>query len=162
MMPGTRELNELHLTVVRFCIILIAVVAVAVVLVSTARFGIGLTPDSAAYLSATQGLVQGNGFTQYDGSVYASWPPLYPVALASLSALGLVPSEAARYLNAVLFGGDCSADWVLALPSVSATSAGAWRCGVCRRFPTSSPQCTLCLVRDTFCFFHDLFFARPA
>jgi hypothetical protein len=70
----------------------------------TERFGPGATPDSAAYLSAAESLARGEGLLSYDGRPYIHWPPLYPTALAPVIRGGAEPLQAARGVNALLFG----------------------------------------------------------
>ncbi|MQC26617.1 MAG: hypothetical protein DWG76_04095 [Chloroflexi bacterium] len=49
--------------------------------------------------------MSGAGNLDYAGSLFVRWPPLYPVALATIgSAFCIDPLEAANYLNAVVFG----------------------------------------------------------
>jgi hypothetical protein len=78
--------------------------AVALVLVNTSRHGVGISPDSTGYLSAARNLLCGRGYTCYDGSPYAAWPPLFPTLLAGLGLLGVEPAVGARLLNALAFG----------------------------------------------------------
>lgn len=63
------------------------------------RYGLGLSPDSTAYIKAAEGLITGQGWT------FASvqWPPLYPFVLAIFGYLGggdIINS--ARVLHALL------------------------------------------------------------
>jgi hypothetical protein len=44
--------------------------------------GIGLTHDSQHYLSAAQSLIKDGSLLNVDGSIYRSWPPLYPFVLS--------------------------------------------------------------------------------
>jgi 4-amino-4-deoxy-L-arabinose transferase-like glycosyltransferase len=67
--------------------------------------GIALSPDSVSYISAAKSLLAGDGFMHYDGEPFVLWPPLYPMLLAGLSALGLAVLDAARLLNALVFAG---------------------------------------------------------
>jgi len=85
---------------------LIAVLAAAVVLAS-ASAGPGITPDSVIYLEAAHNLRQGQGLSAPTWHAEAPiaplthYPPLLPVLLAGLSAIGLQASSAAVALNAV-------------------------------------------------------------
>jgi hypothetical protein len=63
------------------------------------RYGLGLSPDSTAYIKAAEGLITGQGWA------FASvqWPPLYPFVLAIFGYLGggdIINS--ARVLHALL------------------------------------------------------------
>ncbi len=85
---------------------LLAVLAAAVVLAS-ASGGPGIIPDSVIYLEAAHNLRQGEGLsvpTWYAEAPIAPlthYPPLLPILLAGLSALGLQAANAAIALNAV-------------------------------------------------------------
>lgn len=65
----------------------LALVGIAAAFAVTREFGPGVSPDSAAYLSAAQNLASGNGLTLFDGSALTSWPPLYPLVLAACDLL---------------------------------------------------------------------------
>lgn len=69
-------------------------------------YGIGVTPDSVAYVRAAESLREGTGLyvPGYDGALVplTHFPPLYPATLAGLAALGLEPLQAAR-CTAILF-----------------------------------------------------------
>lgn len=76
-----------------------ALAAAILVWIETARFGVGATPDSVAYLSTAESLLAGRGLRLFDGSPYADWPPLYPWLLATLARLGPGVLGAARLLH---------------------------------------------------------------
>ena len=90
--------------------LLLAVLAVfggGLVLSRQVAYGVGLEWDSFNYISAARSLLAGEGFVQtIQGvdSVYASWPPLYPILLAVASFLVFDPWNIAGPLNAVIFG----------------------------------------------------------
>lgn len=84
------------------------------------RAGVGIDADSAAYLGTAQNIVDGRGITvpftlftdeyapadaaRFDGQVpLTHFPPLYPVAVATVASGGLSVESAARLLGAVLF-----------------------------------------------------------
>jgi hypothetical protein len=76
-----------------------------IILFLTSRYGAGLTPDSAAYISAARNLAEGNGFLTYNGLHLVVQPPLYSIILAVIKNITSVdPQMAAGYLNAFLFG----------------------------------------------------------
>lgn len=56
----------------------------ATTLFLTTRYGLGLSPDSIAYIKGADGLLTGNG-TSY---MSVQWPPLYPFMLAIFSSMG--------------------------------------------------------------------------
>ena len=73
----------------------------------TALWGIGLSPDSAAYVSAARELLKGNGLTLgfvRNNVPFTHWAPFFPLSLAALGLTGLDPLEGARILNVILFG----------------------------------------------------------
>ena len=87
--------------------IAVAVLALAgalLVLFANHRFGVGLTHDSVHYISAARSLASGEGLVGFDGELLVDFPPLLPALLAVPGLLGLDPSVAARFLNALVFG----------------------------------------------------------
>ncbi len=54
------------------------IAGVLLCLVCTSRYGVGVSPDSANYLSAARSLLSGTGFRYCDGGIYTHWPPLFP------------------------------------------------------------------------------------
>jgi len=87
--------------------LLLAALATASVLYLT-RLGPGAGGDSTSYLMGAENLLLGNGFSRYSGGYeirpITGFPPVYSVALAAAGLTGLELVEAARLLNAVLFG----------------------------------------------------------
>ena len=85
----------------------VAVLALAgagLVLLSTARYGAGLSPDSVDYLDVARSLVSGKGFVLHTGEPLVWYPPLYPMLLALIGfATRLDPTAFAHLVNAVLF-----------------------------------------------------------
>lgn len=72
--------------------------------IATAR-GAGISPDSVHYVAAARWLLAGEGLRALDGTPLIHFPPLYPVALAAASWVSRSdPLDAARWLNAGLFG----------------------------------------------------------
>lgn len=84
----------------------LAVLGVLAVLLAT-RSGIGLSPDSVAYIDGARRLARGDGFTSgFTGHIdpITHWPPLYPTVLAGIALLGIDPLAGARVLAPLLFG----------------------------------------------------------
>lgn len=78
----------------------VALTLAAVLLFFTPR-GLGMSPDSVAYLKSVQGLLQDLGFDYFS----IQWPPLYPLAISLVSQL--VHHDfylAARITNGILYG----------------------------------------------------------
>ncbi len=65
----------------------LSLVAVGLGFAATARYGPGLASDSVIYLSVAQNLLAGKGLTMFLGTPLLSWPPLFSIVLAGLSAL---------------------------------------------------------------------------
>ena len=71
-------------------VVSLALAGVGLVLLSTARYGAGLSPDSVAYLDVARSLASGKGFVSHTGEPLVWWPPLYPMLLALIGfATGL-------------------------------------------------------------------------
>ena len=82
----------------------VSVLAAATVLLRGETHGPALHWDGVNYLAAARNLLAGEGFRNFDGTPYALWPPLYPLALAA-ATLGLFdPLAAALPLGALVFG----------------------------------------------------------
>lgn len=82
---------------------LVCLAAVLVVLVSTSRYGIGISPDSVDYVAAARNLLEGRGLLQHDLTPFVGWPPLFPGLLALMGLAGVDPLLSARFLNAAAF-----------------------------------------------------------
>jgi len=84
----------------------VALCGAAMVLFATAS-GVGVSPDSVAYIGAARGLLQGLGLASplpeghYAPLVY--YAPLFPTLLAGGGLLGIDPLTGARWLNSALF-----------------------------------------------------------
>lgn len=88
-----------------FIIGLATLIGVALLLLSTARYGAGLTPDSIIYLSAAQNLMNGQGYQSFLGRTITEFPPLFSLIIAFASAVSdLSPTAVSRYVNALLYG----------------------------------------------------------
>lgn len=68
-----------------------------VIQVFSTRWGIGITPDSVAYIAAARELLSGHGYP------ITHWPPLLSVSLATIGLFRVDPLVGAKWLNAVLF-----------------------------------------------------------
>lgn len=77
-------------------------------LLRSARWGIGLSPDSVVYVGAARSLLAGAGFSLPAESALFSpithYPPLYSSLLAVIAILGPDPLDGAMWLNVVIFG----------------------------------------------------------
>ena len=77
--------------------------ASVLVLWTTAQFGVGVSSDSITYIETAESLLAGKGFLPR-GEPMTFFPPIYPLALAATGLLAKNLVEAARVLNALLFG----------------------------------------------------------
>lgn len=106
---GIGELAPLRRLWPRAGLLILALCGVAVLQVATAR-GVGVSPDSVAYIAAARGLLQGLGLGSpvSDGhwSPLIHYAPLFPTLLAALGVLGIDPLDGARWLNSFLFAGN--------------------------------------------------------
>jgi hypothetical protein len=97
----TRFRNYLFVLV----IVVVAIINMREFLWTTQSTGVFVRTDSVAYLWSADNLVKGFGIGRLDGGgnfvPYIHWPPLYPIALAGISLLGLTGLEAARWLAAI-------------------------------------------------------------
>ena len=101
--PGASRGAALANHVARLAPPILGVLGAALVLLRQANYGVGLTWDSASYLSAARSLVAGDGLVIWNGSRYAA-VPLFPYLLAAAELFGIDAAAAARYLNAAAFG----------------------------------------------------------
>ena len=84
---------------------ILGLIGAIVIFLLTSRYGAGITPDSAAYISAARNLAEGNGFLTYNGLPLVVQPPLYPIILAVIKKIIVIdPQISAGYVNALLFG----------------------------------------------------------
>ncbi|MBI4489679.1 MAG: hypothetical protein HY694_11385 [Deltaproteobacteria bacterium] len=98
----------------------------SVVLLLGTKWGVGLSPDSTAYISAARNLLSGKGLSvlSYSGELtpMTHYPPLFSTLLAGVGFMGVDPVEGARWLNVVLFAANIS----LVGLSVYAFSRSIW------------------------------------
>ncbi|MCX6844028.1 MAG: hypothetical protein NTX53_17325 [candidate division WOR-3 bacterium] len=88
----------------RAAVAILALAGAGLVLLSTAKYGAGISPDSVYYLDVARNLVSGKGLVFHTGAPLVSWPPLYPMLLALIGfATGLDPAVFAHLVNAALF-----------------------------------------------------------
>lgn len=84
-------------------VLLMVVLAVGgATLIGTARYGIGLTPDSVAYLDGAHSFATGHGYTR-NGVAIAHYAPGYSAVLSVGERLGIDPADAARLLSVCAF-----------------------------------------------------------
>jgi hypothetical protein len=112
-----------------FPLILLAAAGSLVLWFGASVWGIGLSPDSVAYVSAAREFAQGHGFTLgYNATLppMTHWPPLYPLVLSSFIRLGMDAPEGARVLNVVLFGVNIGVFGLLAAHYTGSAKMALW------------------------------------
>ena len=82
----------------------IGILAAALTLARQVNAGMALPWDTVAYISVARSLLDGAGFTRFDGHPLVAFPPFYPILLAASSFGVLDPYATASPLNAVIFG----------------------------------------------------------
>lgn len=88
----------------RVCLGAMSLLGVLLAVVSTSRYGAAVFPDTANYVSAARSLAEGEGYMNFNGTVYASWPPLLPTLLALFPLFEMDLLSAMRFSNAIVFG----------------------------------------------------------
>ena len=85
--------------------IALGILSALLILLRQINYGIGLTPDALAYLSAARSLSAGDGLVTVGGwPITIIWPPLFPLLAGLPGFLGLDAAAAASLLNAAAFG----------------------------------------------------------
>jgi len=89
----------------KLSLVLLAMVGGVFVLLSTNRYGAGLSPDSVRYIGTARNIVMGVSVTSYNGAPLVVQPPLYPTLLALVGKIiDADPLLFAHIGNALLFG----------------------------------------------------------
>lgn len=92
-----------------WALICLGIIGTFLVFYATGKYGIGISPDSVAYISTARNIVQkffvgGGRFVQFNGQPFLSWPPLFPIVLSILGFIGIDPLTGAKLINAAAFG----------------------------------------------------------
>lgn len=84
---------------------ILTLLGVLLVMVGTSKYGPGVTHDSVAYIYSARSVLDGRGY-EYFGypSPFIQWGPLFSTVLVAVEGLGLDVYQAARVINAVIFG----------------------------------------------------------
>jgi hypothetical protein len=86
-------------------LIALSVGGAALVYQATSRIGPGVAADGTIYLSVAANLLKGRGFIDLYGNALTSYPPLYPVLIASVSWLTRADIFfVGWYINIITFG----------------------------------------------------------
>jgi hypothetical protein len=102
--PGMalRDVNRSG-SIKRIWILGIPAAGAAAVLLAATPHGIGIYPDSVMYIMMARSLLQGQGWTM-GGLPVELFPPLYPALLALGGLFGTDPADAARWIQAGIWG----------------------------------------------------------
>jgi hypothetical protein len=65
-----------------FAVAILALAGTGLVLLSTAKYGAGISPDSTAYFDVARNLLAGKGLVFHAGGPLVIYAPLYPILLA--------------------------------------------------------------------------------
>lgn len=85
--------------------LLASVVGFAIIYIFARHGGIGISPDSVAYISTARNFANGEGFALFDGNPLVAFPLFYPFFLASVMGITQVDIlDCAPLLNATMFG----------------------------------------------------------
>ncbi len=85
-------------------LLFLSFISSGLVLIATSRYGPGISPDSAVYISAANNLMSGDEYLTWSMSPLVSHPPLFPTILAVLGSMGIDVLTAARFFNAIVLG----------------------------------------------------------
>lgn len=85
--------------------LLVAILGMMAVLAFTKHGGLGISPDSIYYISASHSVLNGQGFYQFDDQPFILFPLFYPSILALIQFIFRQDINLlAPYMNALLFG----------------------------------------------------------
>jgi hypothetical protein len=83
---------------------LLALIGLSFILLTTSKYGAGVSSDAARNLSTADSLLAGKGFVDMLGGPFILWPPLYPIVIAGLSLITKWNTfQSAWYLNVGLY-----------------------------------------------------------
>ncbi len=88
----------------RIYLSLLALIGFIFILLTTSKYGAGVSSDAARNLSTADSLLAGKGFVDMLGGPFILWPPLYPLIIAGLSLFTKWNTfQSAWYLNVLLY-----------------------------------------------------------
>ncbi|MBL8050505.1 MAG: hypothetical protein JNM46_04730 [Anaerolineales bacterium] len=71
---------------------------------SISKYGLGASSDALAYMFSGTNWIKGNGLIEYTGNPYILWPPLYPMLIGFLHAVGLSAFVSTHVIQFITFG----------------------------------------------------------
>ncbi len=88
----------------RIYLSILSLIGLVLILLTTSKYGAGVSSDAGRNLSTADNLLAGRGFVDFSGAPFVLWPPLYPLVMAGLSLLTKVSTfQAAWCLNVLLY-----------------------------------------------------------
>lgn len=100
--PGSSHVNPRAYWVFLSALVILAWIFAGI---TTSKYGAGVASDSVKYLGVAQSLLEGKGLVNHLGTPLLSWPPLYSITLAGISAVtGWKVFVSGWYLNVFLNG----------------------------------------------------------
>ncbi len=81
-----------------------AIFATIIAILATGPFGVGISPDSVAYISAARNLLIDGTLRTFDSEPLVSWPPAFPALIAVPGLIEVDARKAARFTNAIILG----------------------------------------------------------
>jgi hypothetical protein len=88
----------------RVYLFILSVIGLILILLTTSKYGAGVSSDAARNLSTADSLLAHKGFVDMIDAPFVLWPPLYPLVLAGLSLLTRWGTfQSAWYLNVLLY-----------------------------------------------------------
>ena len=82
----------------------LAFAGLVLILITTSKYGAGVSSDAVRNLSTAANLLAGKGFVDLTGGPFILWPPMYPWLLAGLSLLtNWTLFQSAWYLNVLVY-----------------------------------------------------------
>ncbi|HEY6075172.1 MAG TPA: hypothetical protein VIV15_17780, partial [Anaerolineales bacterium] len=88
----------------RLFLLILCAIGLILILLTTSKYGAGVSSDAARNLSTADSLLAGRGFVDMLGTPFVLWPPLYPLVIAGMSLLTRWTTfQSAWYLNILLY-----------------------------------------------------------
>lgn len=80
---------------------LFSIAGLVYILIITSYYDLGVSPDSTVYMEVAENFIRNGRFTDFNGKFVTHFPPMYPMALATISDLfGVKVLVAANYFSA--------------------------------------------------------------
>ncbi len=82
----------------------LSIAGLVFILITTSKYGAGVSSDAVRNLSTAENLLAGKGFVDLTGTPFILWPPLYPLVMAGISLITRwTVFQSAWYLNILLY-----------------------------------------------------------